>query len=167
MSDLRTKLENLQNATKWAESYDPPGYWDGDTAGRRRVSDDARSGRLHFYEAWRKAGAGLDYLADGKRELASLSWEAARDCYTAALEILARPQLEKLMASAKRRGSPELAERNARLLEAFETAERQGLRGKEARNAAVKSDPGLKTAFKTDESVRKAIQRQRRGKLGQ
>jgi hypothetical protein len=114
------------------------------------VLDDQRSGRLAWRKAHQSAQIGLEALDRDDVELATLALRQATALAAAAEEV--RPKKKSratLTTSAKRRGrKKENEERNRRLVAAVEAQEAQGLTGKPAYDAAIKSDPELAVAFK-------------------
>jgi len=144
-SRLRRVVAETEGAT-----IEPPVYWEGDTAGKRRVLDDLRSGRLAFRRARQDAIAGLNALDRGEVELARAFMREAEGHLISAQ--LNRPQKKRkaaLTMSAKRRGRKRTTEeRNRRLAEAVAAQEARGLVGSMARAAAFRADPALHTEFK-------------------
>lgn len=144
------------------------GFWVGDKAEERRVADNLRSGALEWQAAREGAMHALDALQAGEVEIAELGLRNAEGLRAAAMEKRLKPsQYAPLQRNAELRGRTTEASRDERLAAAVEKQERQGLKGKEARAAAIKADPFLYASFKTvtDAGIRAAIRRARKAKL--
>ena len=104
---LRSRLEALLQKTHTAAQLPSGGFWVGDVAGERQVSDDIAAGRLNWRTAHRFAASGLQALDADNLELSQIYAWAATDLYVAALEARVRPSdLQVLGKAAKRRGRP-------------------------------------------------------------
>src|SRR3954471_16415554 len=148
---IRQRLAEVVAATEGAATaIEPPSYWEGDKAGKRRVLDDLRSGRLAWRRAHLDALAGLKALHRGEGGLAEAFMREAEGHYVSAQ--MNRPQKKgkaALTTSAKRRGRKRTTEeRNRKLAEAVAMQEARGLVGSAALAAAYRADPALKAEFK-------------------
>ena len=163
---LRERLAQVRAKTEGAAGIEPPGYWEGDRAGERRVLDDGRAGRLEFLAARANAEHGLEALEQGDLELATACWRQAETLYTAALEAAIPPKNRAALAKgAGQRGRrPSTKARNQRLAEAVDRQIENGLKPKAARAAALKADATLAEAFAgcADSALEKAY---REGKI--
>lgn len=120
------------------------GWWVGDKAAERRISDNCRSGAQYVHSAHRYAADGLDALEAGDFASARLYYELGKDMWTTALEKqIPTEGMKKLQAGAKPRGRRPATARDKALALAVEQQERLGKRGAAALNAAIKANPGL------------------------
>jgi hypothetical protein len=107
---LTRRLETLLIKTDAVAPLIETGWWEGDAAGKRKVMDDLKAGRLFLKAANRCAEGGLRALAEGQLDLAeTYAWEAY-DQYIGALEAQVRRMKagdgRSLHKPAKRRGRP-------------------------------------------------------------
>jgi len=104
---LKGRLMRLLDKTSSAKGLSLSAWWGGDTAGERRVRDDAESGRLDWLHAHKWAQRGLNALKDGNRNTAHVYAWSATDAYAAALEARLRPSdWTALGRPSQRRGRP-------------------------------------------------------------
>jgi hypothetical protein len=107
---LRRRLTDLRDKTASAEALPAPAWWVGDRAGKRRVLDDWKAGRVSWQAAHESAKDGLAALQNGNRKIAEICMWNANDLYVASLELWlekVRPSdMPKLTAPAGRRGRP-------------------------------------------------------------
>lgn len=163
-SILRSSLEELLESTR--NSVPVGGYWVGDKAAERRVSDDMRSGALAFRAAHQRARHGLEALEKGDLGFAEAALGEGKSLL---LEAVARQipaaGLAVLRSGAKIRGRRRTTdERDVALAKAVAQQEARGLRAKDARRIAIAGDPGLKAAFAhmSNAGVLKALRNGRR-----
>ena len=163
---IRARLEAIAAATEGYRAVQPPGYFDRDRAGKRRVLDDLHSGRLAGRAAHRRAQLGLKSLDGGNTELAMACLGEAQGLAAEAERL--RPIKRRRstpIASAKRRGrKKETEERNRKLAAAVAEQKALGLKGAAAYTAAINKDPDLAAAFKGIQkpAIRKALREARK-----
>lgn len=163
---LRDRLAQLIAATP--ETDVTVGFWVGDKAGERRVSDNIRSGRVHWRAARHSALNGIEALDRGDLEGAELLLRNAEGLRAAAIEAqVTQSQFEALLRDAKpRAGKGNERDRDERLADAVEAQISKGLKGPAAREAAIRADPVLQAAFagKGKEAIAAALRRGRASK---
>ena len=163
---IRARLEAIAASTEGYKAVEPPGYFDGDRAGKRRVLDDLRAGRLAGRAAHRTAQLGLESLDGGDTGFALTCLREAQGLAAEAERL--RPIKKRRstpIASAKRRGrKKETEERNRKLAAAVAEQEARGLKGAAAYIAAINKDPDLAAAFKGIQkpAIRKALREARK-----
>lgn len=142
MSDaawIRDRLVRLIEATPGEPVT--AGYWVGDKAAERRVSDNFQSGRLYWQQAREGAKRGLVAFDSGDIEYAELALRNAEGLRAAAIEAQLKPsQFAPLMRDAETRGRKADISRDQRLAAGVAAQEALGLTGKAARSAAIEAD---------------------------
>lgn len=153
---LRDNLEEIFDLTEGSTRWPAEARWSP-----RGVEDNILSGRFSFLSAHAHAHEGLEAIDTGDVEAAqSLLNSANFHLINALLSQMTPGQFRDLVDPAKPRGRrPVMGSRNKRLADAVADQETAGLKGKEARYAALKQNPDLGAEFAdlSDRTLREAV----------